>query len=85
MEVGAGTFHPLTFFRSLGPNPWRVAFVQPSRRPTDGRYAENPLRAQRYYQYQVILKPSPADVQDLYLESLQSLGISLKDHDVRFV
>ena len=85
MEMGAGTFHPLTFFRSLGPDPWRVAFVQPSRRPTDGRYAENPLRAQRYYQYQVILKPSPADVQDLYLESLQSLGISLKDHDVRFV
>ena len=85
MEMGAGTFHPLTFFRSLGPDPWRVAFVQPSRRPTDGRYAENPLRAQRYYQYQVILKPSPSDVQDLYLESLQSLGISLKDHDVRFV
>ena len=85
MEMGAGTFHPLTFFRSLGPDPWRVAFVQPSRRPTDGRHAENPLRAQRYYQYQVILKPSPSDVQDLYLESLRSLGISLKDHDVRFV
>ena len=85
MEMGAGTFHPLTFFKALGLEPWRVAFVQPSRRPTDGRYAENPLRAQRYYQYQVILKPSPADVQALYLESLKTLGIDLKSHDVRFV
>ena len=85
MEMGAGTFHPLTFFKALGPDPWKVAFVQPSRRPTDGRYAENPLRAQRYYQYQVILKPSPSDVQALYLESLETLGIRLKDHDVRFV
>ena len=85
MEMGAGTFHPLTFFRALGPDPWRVAFVQPSRRPTDGRYAENPLRAQRYYQYQVILKPSPPDVQPLYLRSLEALGIRLKDHDLRFV
>ena len=85
MEVGAGTFHPWTFFKALGPDPWRVAFVQPSRRPTDGRYAENPLRAQRYYQYQVILKPSPADVQELYLKSLTHLGIDLKAHDVRFV
>ena len=85
MEMGAGTFHPLTFFKALGPDPWRVAFVQPSRRPTDGRYAENPLRAQRYYQYQVILKPSPADVQALYLKSLEAMGIDLKAHDVRFV
>ncbi len=85
MEMGAGTFHPWTFFKALGPDPWKVAFVQPSRRPTDGRYAENPLRAQRYYQYQVILKPSPADVQPLYLKSLEHLGIDLKSHDVRFV
>ncbi len=85
MEMGAGTFHPLTFFKALGPDPWKVAFVQPSRRPTDGRYAENPLRSQRYYQYQVILKPSPADVQPLYLKSLEHLGIDLKAHDVRFV
>jgi len=85
MEVGAGTFHPLTFFKALGPDPWRVAFVQPSRRPTDGRYAENPLRAQRYYQYQVILKPSPSHVQALYLESLEALGIPLREHDLRFV
>ena len=85
LEVGAGTFHPLTFFKSLGPDPWNAAFVQPSRRPTDGRYAENPLRAQRYYQYQVILKPSPADVQALYLKSIETLGIRLRDHDVRFV
>ena len=85
MEMGAGTFHPLTFFKALGPEPWRVAFVQPSRRPTDGRYAENPLRAQRYYQYQVILKPSPSDVQPLYLKSLETLGIDLKSHDLRFV
>jgi glycyl-tRNA synthetase alpha chain len=85
IEVGAGTFHPLTFLRSLDKEPWNVAFVQPSRRPTDGRYADNPLRAQHYYQYQVILKPAPADVQALYLESLQSLGIDLKKHDFRFV
>jgi len=85
MEMGAGTFHPYTFFKALGPQPWKVAFVQPSRRPTDGRYAENPLRAQRYYQYQVILKPSPADVQALYLKSLEVLGIDLAAHDVRFV
>ena len=85
MEMGAGTFHPYTFFKALGPDPWNVAFVQPSRRPPAGRYAENPLRAQRYYQYQVILKPSPADVQQIYLESLETLGIDLKAHDVRFV
>ena len=85
MEMGAGTFHPLTFFKALGPEPWKVAFVQPSRRPTDGRYAENPLRAQRYYQYQVILKPAPSDVQALYLKSLEHLGIDRKAHDVRFV
>ena len=85
MEVGAGTFHPLTFFKALGPDPWKAAFVQPSRRPADGRYAENPLRAQRYYQYQVILKPSPADVQSLYLKSIESMGIDLGAHDVRFV
>ena len=85
MEMGAGTFHPLTFFRALGSGPWRAAFVQPSRRPTDGRYAENPLRAQRYYQYQVILKPAPTDVQSIYLKSLSTLGVDLKAHDVRFV
>ena len=85
MEMGAGTFHPFTFFKALGPEPWKTAFVQPSRRPTDGRYAENPLRAQRYYQYQVVLKPAPADVQQLYLKSLEHLGIDLKEHDVRFV
>ncbi len=85
MEVGAGTFHPLTFLRSLDKEPWNVAFVQPSRRPTDGRYSDNPLRAQHYYQYQVILKPAPENVQALYLESLESLGIDLKKHDFRFV
>lgn len=85
MEVGAGTFHPLTFFRSLGDGPWRVGFVQPSRRPTDGRYADNPLRMQRYYQYQVVIKPSPDDIQDLYLKSLRFLGINPKAHDIRFV
>ncbi len=84
-EVGAGTFHPATFLRVLGPEPWNAAYVQPSRRPTDGRYGENPNRLQHYYQYQVILKPSPDDVQDLYLESIRSLGIDLKGHDVRFV
>ena len=85
LEVGAGTFHPETFFRALGPNPWKAAFVQPSRRPTDGRYAENPLRTQHYYQYQVILKPAPSNVQDLYLQSLEAVGIRLKEHDIRFV
>lgn len=85
MEMGAGTFHPLSFFRSLDKKPWNVAFVQPSRRPTDGRYADNPLRAQHYYQYQVILKPAPDNVQALYLKSLERLGIELKKHDLRFV
>ncbi len=85
MEVGAGTFHPSTLLRALGPEPWNVAYVQPSRRPTDGRYGDNPNRLQHYYQYQVILKPSPYDVQEQYLESLQSLGIDPLDHDIRFV
>jgi glycyl-tRNA synthetase alpha chain len=85
MEVGAGTFHPMTLLKALGPEPWRVAYVQPSRRPTDGRYGENPNRLQHYYQYQVILKPSPADVQQLYLESLKVLGIDPLAHDIRFV
>ncbi len=85
IEVGAGTFHPATFLRVLGPNPWNVAFVQPSRRPKDGRYGENPNRWQHYYQYQVVLKPSPEDVQDIYLASLQALDIDLRRHDVRFV
>ncbi len=84
IEVGAGTFHPATFFGVLGPKPWKVAYVQPSRRPTDGRYGDNPIRMQFYYQYQVILKPSPDDVQDLYLRSLEDLGIDLRKHDVRF-
>ncbi|MBI3795159.1 MAG: glycine--tRNA ligase subunit alpha [Nitrospinae bacterium] len=84
-EVGAGTFHPATFLRVLGPKPWNAAYVQPSRRPTDGRYGENPNRLQHYYQFQVILKPSPDDVQELYLESLKSLGLDLKAHDIRFV
>lgn len=85
MEVGAGTMSPGTFLKSLGPEPWRVAYVQPCRRPTDGRYGENPNRVQHYYQYQVILKPSPDNVQDLYLGSLEALGIDLAQHDVRFV
>jgi glycyl-tRNA synthetase alpha chain len=85
LEVGAGTFNPATFLRSLGPEPWRVAYVEPSRRPTDGRYGENPNRLQHYYQYQVIIKPSPPDAQGLYLESLKSLGIDPLDHDIRFV
>jgi len=85
MEVGAGTFHPATTLRSLGPNPWRAAYVQPSRRPKDGRYGENPNRLQHYYQFQVILKPSPADIQDLYLESLYAIGIDPDTHDIRFV
>ena len=85
LEVGAGTFNPATLLRVLGPEPWKVAYVEPSRRPTDGRYGENPNRLQHYYQYQVILKPSPLDVQDIYLESLKSLGIDPLDHDIRFV
>ncbi|MBF0343943.1 MAG: glycine--tRNA ligase subunit alpha [Nitrospirae bacterium] len=85
IEVGAGTFHPATFFRVLGPRHWKTAYVQPSRRPTDGRYGENPNRLQHYYQFQVILKPSPVDSQELYLESLASLGIEANRHDIRFV
>jgi glycyl-tRNA synthetase alpha chain len=85
MEVGAGTFHPTTLLTALGPEPWKVAYVQPSRRPTDGRYGENPNRLQHYYQFQVILKPSPADVQNLYLGSLRALGVDLLEHDIRFV
>ena len=85
MEVGAGTFHPATILRALGPEPWRVAYVQPTRRPTDGRYGENPNRLQHYYQFQVLLKPSPDDVQETYLESLYRLGIDAKLHDIRFV
>jgi glycyl-tRNA synthetase alpha chain len=85
MEVGAGTFHTATFLRAIGPEPWKAAYVQPSRRPKDGRYGENPNRLQHYYQYQVVLKPSPPDIQDLYLESLQSLGIDPREHDIRFV
>ncbi|MFQ6089916.1 MAG: glycine--tRNA ligase subunit alpha [Candidatus Bipolaricaulia bacterium] len=83
-ELGAGTFNPATFFGVLGPRPWRVAYVEPSRRPTDGRYGENPFRMYLHHQYQVILKPTPKDVQDLYLASLASLGIRLKEHDVKF-
>ena len=85
MEMGAGTFHPATTLRALGPEPWRAAYVQPSRRPTDGRYGENPNRLQHYYQFQVILKPSPADVLDVYLDSLAQLGIDRDLHDIRFV
>ncbi len=85
LEVGAGTFNPATFLRVLGPEPWNVAYVEPSRRPTDGRYGDNPNRLQHYYQYQVIMKPSPVNIQDLYLQSLEYLGIKLKEHDVRFV
>jgi glycyl-tRNA synthetase alpha chain len=85
MEVGAGTFHPTTLLRALGPEPWNVAYVQPSRRPTDGRYGENPNRLQHYYQYQVILKPSPIDVQKQYLQSLKVLGVDPLEHDIRFV
>jgi glycyl-tRNA synthetase alpha chain len=84
-EVGAGTFNPATFLRSLGPDPWKVAYVEPSIRPTDGRYGENPYRLGHYYQYQVILKPAPDDIQALYLESLAHLGIELAHHDIRFV
>jgi glycyl-tRNA synthetase alpha chain len=85
MEVGAGTFHPATTLRSLGPDTWNTAYVQPSRRPTDGRYGDNPNRLQHYYQYQVILKPSPDDIQDVYLDSLRAIGIVPEEHDVRFV
>jgi glycyl-tRNA synthetase alpha chain len=85
MEMGAGTFHTATFLRAIGPEPWNAAYVQPSRRPKDGRYGENPNRLQHYYQYQVTLKPSPADIQDVYLDSLRNLGIKLEEHDVRFV
>jgi glycyl-tRNA synthetase alpha chain len=85
MEMGAGTFHPMTFLRAIGPEPWRAAYVQPSRRPTDGRYGDNPNRVQHYYQFQVILKPSPHDIQDLYLRSLAEVGIDPLVHDIRFV
>jgi len=85
MQVGAGTFHPATFLRALGPEPWNVAYVQPSRRPTDGRYGENPNRLQHYYQYQVILKPSPSNIQNLFLQSIKVLGIDPDEHDIRFV
>ncbi len=85
MEMGAGTFHTATFLRSIGPEPWNAAYVQPSRRPTDGRYGENPNRLQHYYQYQVVMKPSPLEIQQLYLGSLEELGLDLKLHDIRFV
>jgi glycyl-tRNA synthetase alpha chain len=85
IEVGAGTFNPATLLRVLGPEPWNVAYVEPSRRPTDGRYGENPNRLQHYYQYQVILKPSPKDIQEQYLDSLKALGLDPLDHDIRFV
>jgi glycyl-tRNA synthetase alpha chain len=85
MEVGAGTFHTATFLRAIGPEPWNAAYVQPSRRPKDGRYGENPNRLQHYYQYQVVLKPSPLHIQELYLDSLKSLGIDPRAHDIRFV
>jgi glycyl-tRNA synthetase alpha chain len=85
MEVGAGTFHTATFLRAIGPEPWSAAYVQPSRRPKDGRYGENPNRLQHYYQYQVVLKPSPLEIQALYLDSLKSLGINPLEHDIRFV
>ena len=84
-EMGAGTFHPGTFLRAIGPEPWQAAYPQPCRRPADGRYGDNPNRLQHYYQFQVVLKPSPADIQDLYLQSLQQLGIDFLEHDVRFV
>ena len=84
-EMGAGTFHPATFLRAVGPEPWSAAYVQPSRRPTDGRYGDNPFRLQHYYQYQVVIKPSPHDIQDLYLGSLEAIGIDPKIHDIRFV
>jgi glycyl-tRNA synthetase alpha chain len=85
MEVGAGTFHTATFLRAIGPEPWKAAYVQPSRRPKDGRYGDNPNRLQHYYQYQVVLKPSPDDIQDQYLDSLRALGVDPGEHDIRFV
>jgi glycyl-tRNA synthetase alpha chain len=85
MEVGAGTFHPATFLRAIGPEPWNAAYVQPSRRPTDGRYGNNPNRTQHYYQFQVVLKPSPDNIQELYLDSLRKLGVDPLLHDIRFV
>lgn len=85
MEVGAGTFHPATFIRAIGPEPWRAAYVQPSRRPTDGRYGENPNRCQHFYQFQVVLKPSPDNIQEMYLDSLRAIGIDPLIHDIRFV
>jgi len=85
MEMGAGTFHTATFLRAIGPEPWNAAYVQPSRRPKDGRYGDNPNRLQHYYQYQVALKPSPPDIQEIYLESLKNLGINPMEHDIRFV
>ncbi|MBF0142041.1 MAG: glycine--tRNA ligase subunit alpha [Magnetococcales bacterium] len=85
VEMGAGTFHPATFLRVLGPEPWRAAYVQPSRRPTDGRYGDNPNRLQHYYQFQVILKPSPLEIQEVYLQSLRAIGIDPLQHDIRFV
>jgi glycyl-tRNA synthetase alpha chain len=85
MEMGAGTFHTASFLRAIGPEPWRAAYVQPSRRPKDGRYGDNPNRLQHYYQYQVVLKPSPDDIQDLYVDSLRALGIDTREHDIRFV
>ena len=84
-EMGAGTFHPATFLRAVGPEPWSAAYVQPSRRPSDGRYGDNPFRLQHYYQYQVVIKPSPLEIQDLYLDSLLAIGIDAKIHDIRFV
>jgi len=85
MEMGAGTYHPSTFFRSLGKDPIKIAYIQPSRRPTDGRYGENPNRMQRFYQYQVLIKPSPENIQEIYLESLKEIGINPQEHDIRFV
>ncbi len=85
LEVGAGTFHPATTLRSLGPKPWKAAYVQPSRRPTDGRYGKNPNRLQHYYQFQVIIKPSPTNIKQVYLKSLSTVGIDVKSHDIRFV
>ena len=85
MEIGAATFHPATFLRSIGPEPWRAAYLQPCRRPTDGRFGENPNRLQRYFQFQVILKPSPDNIQELYIDSLKALGIDVLTHDIRFV
>ena len=85
LEVGAGTFHPATTLRSLGPKPWKTAYVQPSRRPTDGRYGENPNRLQHYYQFQVLIKPTPKDIKKMYLNSLSSVGIKYEEHDIRFV